>query len=96
MSEPGVVRACPVSSHVFRPDKIIGHQQRAGRQGDPVAEIRHPRRSQQPAETAAKTRWRDELGEPVHYYRPSALARVPLSRLGALTPFGTKKVRLAK
>jgi hypothetical protein len=25
MSEPGVVSVCPVSSHVFRPDKIIGH-----------------------------------------------------------------------
>ena len=25
MREPGVVSVCPVSSHVFRPDKIIGH-----------------------------------------------------------------------
>ena len=67
--------------HRQRIARLRRHQQRTGRQSDSVAEIRHPRRSQQPTETASETRWRDELGEPVYYHRPSALARVPLSRL---------------
>jgi hypothetical protein len=29
ISEPGVVSVCPVSTHVLRPDKIIGHPPRA-------------------------------------------------------------------
>jgi hypothetical protein len=48
------------------------NKQRPGRESDPVAEIRQLRRSQQPAETATKTRWRDELGELVHYDRPTS------------------------
>jgi hypothetical protein len=55
--------------HRQRIVRLRRNQQRAGRESDPVAEIRQPRRSQQPAETAAKTRWRDELGELVHYDR---------------------------
>jgi len=35
-------------------------------QRDPVAEVRHPRRGQQPAEAAAQPRRRNELGDPAH------------------------------
>jgi hypothetical protein len=63
---------------------LRSNEQRAGRESDPVAEIRQPRRSQQPAETAAKTRWRDDLGEPVDYDRPTSWITMASSRIRPL------------
>jgi hypothetical protein len=32
LNDPGVVSSSPVSSHVFRPERIIGQRRRAGPQ----------------------------------------------------------------